>query len=126
MFNFDFTNGYVIIRIMCGLFLIPHALGKIQNRAGIAGFYEAARLHPIGLWINAAIAAEVVMAPCLILGILTMYAAAATAFFFLVATIATLRASKGKWLWNLGGCEYTVFWGVSSAVVAWAALHHLV
>ncbi|HTI67890.1 MAG TPA: DoxX family protein [Caulobacteraceae bacterium] len=119
MFNFDFdlSNGYVILRIICGAFFIPHAVGKIRDRAGITGFYQAARLHPVGLWINTAIAAELVMSTCLILGIFTQYAAAAATVFLVVAVLAVLRVSKGKWLWNLGGCEYPLFWAICCAIV---------
>jgi hypothetical protein len=26
--------------------------------------------------------------------------------------------SSGKWLWNIGGCEYPLFWAICCAVVA--------
>ena len=117
MFNFDLSNGYVILRIICGAFFIPHALAKIMNRQGIFGFYTAAGFKPEGLWINAAILAEVIMAPALILGVFTQYAAAAATFFLAVAVFATYRASKGRWLWNLGGVDYPLCWGICCALV---------
>ena len=118
MFNFDFSDGYVILRIICGLFFIPHIVAKLTQRAGIFGFYSAAGFKPEGLWINAAIAAELIMTPCLVLGIFTQYAAAAAAFFLVVACLATYRASKGRWMWNFGGIEYPLFWAICCVIVA--------
>src|SRR3982751_2424750 len=111
MFNFDLSNGYVILRIMCGFFFLPHALGKILDRPGITGFYNAARLHPAGLWINAAIVAELIMGPARILGVNPPYPPMSACFFLCVAVVALLRAKpKHFWLWNLAGIEYPVFW----------------
>ncbi len=50
--NFDLTNGLNIIRIVCGLFLFPHVLGKFAAgavSAGTAGFFAKAGFHPPGL-----------------------------------------------------------------------------
>jgi putative oxidoreductase len=36
----------------------------------------------------------------------------------LVAAWASWRVSKGKWMWNFGGAEYPLFWGICCFVVA--------
>src|SRR6185436_16391781 len=87
--NFDFTNGYVILRILCGLFLLPHLYAKSMNFNFMLGIYKEWRLEPPKAW--------------------------------LVATWAAWRNSKGKWLWNIGGCEYPFFWAIACIVVALAA-----
>lgn len=123
MFNFDLTNGYVLLRLVCGLFIVPHAIGKITARAAVRGFFEAAGLRPISAWVYTAMVTEWILAIGMVLGILTVYVAALTAVFMFVAAAANHRVCKGKWLWNLGGSEYPVFWGLCSAIVAWAAMH---
>lgn len=118
MFNFDFSDPIVPLRIMCGLFLIPHAWSKAFTRQGPIGFFTAAGLKPAEPFVLAALAAEVILAAALILGVYTRYAAIATAVFMACAAIAVLRVSKGRWLWNLGGAEFTIFWGACCLLVA--------
>src|SRR5260370_33686212 len=51
--NFDLTNGLNILRIICGLFLFPHVLGKFAAgtvSAATAGFFAKAGFHPPALW----------------------------------------------------------------------------
>ncbi len=126
MFNFDVTNGYVMLRIICGLFIIPHAIGKIRHHAGVSGFFETAGFKPVKAWVYAAMVIEWVVAICLILGVFTLAAAVLTALFMFVAAAANSKVQPGKWLWNLGGSEYPVFWGLCCAIVAWAAARGLV
>ena len=118
MFNFDLSNGYVVLRIICGLFLIPHGVAKITFRPGPLGFFTAAGYPNPGLFVNFGIVFEFVVGIALILGVYTEIAAWLTVAFMLVATASVFKVSKGKWLWNLGGCEYTLFWAICAAIVA--------
>jgi putative oxidoreductase len=61
---------------------------------------------------------EVVLATALIFGIFTVYAGWIAALHLLVATVAVYKVTDGKWLWNIGGCEYPLFWAICCAVVA--------
>ena len=61
---------------------------------------------------------EIVLTVWLIFGIYTVYVAAVSAIHLAVAAIAIFRVSGGKWLWNIGGAEYPVFWALCCAVVA--------
>jgi hypothetical protein len=36
----------------------------------------------------------------------------------LVAAAAIWKVSKGKWLWNIGGYEYCLFWAICCLIVA--------
>lgn len=121
MFNFDLSNGYVLLRIMCGVFMVPHALGKIRNLEAVSGFFEVAGFKPVKLWVYAAMAIEWVLAVALILGVSTMVAAVVTALFMFVAAAANHKVCKGKWLWNIGGSEYPIFWGLCCLIVAFHA-----
>jgi hypothetical protein len=38
--------------------------------------------------------------------------------FLCVAAWATWRYSGGKWLWQIGGYEYPLFWAICCVVVA--------
>lgn len=119
--NFDLTNGYNILRIMCGAFLIPHIASKFAAgavSAGTAGFFAKAGFHPPEIWVMIAAAAESIAAITLIFGICTRFAALGAVALLLFAVYA-LQVVKGfGWTWNTGGYEYPVFWAVTSAVVA--------
>ena len=61
---------------------------------------------------------EIVCAVGMVFAIYTRYVALLEAVFLFVAAWATWRHSKGKWLWQIGGVEYCLFWGICCIVVA--------
>ena len=116
--NFDLTDGYNILRIICGAFLLPHLYAKVSNLEFTRQIYKDWRLEPPNAWIYTAIVVEVICSIGLIFGIYTRYAAILCAIFLLVAVWAVWRQSGGKWLWNIGGYEYPLFWAICCIVVA--------
>jgi hypothetical protein len=34
------------------------------------------------------------------------------------AGLAAFKVSKGRWVWNLGGCEFHMFWAACCIIVA--------
>jgi len=117
MHNFDLTNGFNILRISCGAFFIPHIYAKFFVPEAL-GFWVAAKFKPPATWMYIACVIETALAIGLILGIYPRYVGALAAIHLAVATIAVYRVTGGKWLWNIGGCEYTLFWAICCAVVA--------
>jgi putative oxidoreductase len=115
--NFDLSDGFNILRIICGAFFIPHIVGKFFEPAAL-NFFIAAKFRPPAFWMYVSCAIEIVLAVGLIFGIYTVYAAALAAFHLAVAAVAVYRVSGGKWLWNIGGAEYCVFWALCCVVVA--------
>ena len=130
--NFDPTNGWNVLRIMCGAFMFPHVVGKFAAgglSAATIGFFAKAGFHPPEVWIYLADFSETLCGVCLVLGICTRYAALGATAVLGIAVYA-LQVVKGfGWTWNTGGYEYPVFWGIVSllvAVEAWksaAAMH---
>jgi len=117
-FHLDVTNGADVLRVVCGLFLLPHLVVKIRNQDFVKGFMEKAGLRPPLLWLYASFAVEIVASIGLILGIYTRPVAVLTGLFLLVASWASWRVSAGKWMWNFGGAEYPLFWSICCFVVA--------
>ena len=115
--NFNLLDEFNILRIACGAFFIPHAYAKIFVPEAL-GFFVAARFRPPAAWMYAAFAIESVLAICLIAGIFTRYAAWVAAIHLAVAAAAVYRVTGGKWLWNIGGYEYCLFWALCCVVVA--------
>jgi putative oxidoreductase len=115
--SFDLTNGLTILRIICGAFFIPHIYAKFFVPEAL-GFFVAAKFNPPKLWMYVACVIETFLAAGLILNIFTFYAAAIAALHLAVAAVAVHRVTGGKWLWNIGGSEYCVFWAICCVVVA--------
>ena len=115
--DFDLTNGWNILRIICGAFFIPHIYAKFFVPEAL-GFFVAAKFNPPQFWMYTAGVIETVLAVGLIFGIFTTYVAAIAALHLAVAAIAVHRLTGGKWLWNIGGSEYCVFWAICCAVTA--------
>jgi len=119
--NFDLTNGLNILRIICGLFLFPHVLGKFAAgtvSAATVGFFAKAGFHPPELWVYIAAISETAVGVALVLGIGTRFAALGACALLAIA-VYSLQVVKGfGWTWNTGGYEYPVFWAIVSLAVA--------
>jgi putative oxidoreductase len=107
-----------LLRLACGLFFLPHILAKIFNRPVTLGFFEAAGFRPAATAMAFALAIELAVAFAFIAGFRVDLAGWLGAAFLTVAALAVAKVSRGKWLWNLGGAEYCVFWAIACVVVA--------
>jgi putative oxidoreductase len=117
MNRLDPYNALDWLRLLCGGFLIPHAWAKVTS-PGPRQFFEAAGFPHPGVFMYGAFGIELLTAVLLILGIWRQEAAALAGVFLLVASVATLKVSKGKWLWMIGGCEYPLFWALCCFILA--------
>jgi len=120
--SFALTNEFNILRLICGLFFIPHIYAKFFVPEAL-GFFVAAKFKLPAFWMYTACVIETVLAIGLIFNIYTMYVAAIACIHLLVAAAAVWKVTGGKWLWNIGGYEYCVFWAISCLVVAMHAMH---
>ena len=117
MFNFDLSNGFVVLRIICGLFMLPNAVAKLRNPDASMGFFKSAGFPYPLMFVYFTIAFEITIGIALVFGIFASYAAGLTAAFMFVAAAGDYKVYK-TWLWTKGGCEYPLFWGICSLIVA--------
>lgn len=117
IFHFDPQNGIDWLRVLCGVFLLPHAWGKATS-PGPLGFFKAAGFPQPVTFMYLGLVFEVIAGLALIVGFWTQVFAWATAAFLLVATAASFKVSKGNWIWLGGGCEYPAFWAICCVIVA--------
>jgi putative oxidoreductase len=115
--SFDLTNEFNILRLICGLFFIPHIYAKFFVPEAL-GFFVAAKFKPPAAWMHTACVIETFLAIGLIFAIFPAYAGAIACLHLLVAGGAVWKVTKGKWLWNIGGYEYCLFWAICCLVVA--------
>lgn len=116
--SFDLTNEFNILRLICGLFLLPHLYAKASDLPFAYRLYEDNRLYPPKAWVFACMAIEIVCAIGMVFAIETRYVAALEAVFLVGAAFVVWRHSGGKWLWMTGGYEYCLFWAIVCGVVA--------
>jgi putative oxidoreductase len=114
--KFNFLNGIVILRLICGLFFVPHLYAKFFVPEAL-GFFVAAGFKPPAFYMYLACAIETVLAIGLIFDIYTPYVAAVAAIHLCVAGAAVYKVTN-KWLWNIGGFEYCLFWALSCVALA--------
>ena len=116
MQNFDLSNGVNILRLICGLFFIPHIVGKFTEPATL-NFFKAAKFNPPATWMYFAGTIETVLTIGLVFAIYTPYVAAIAAVHLFVAGAATWKVTK-IWIWVIGGIEYCVFWALACVALA--------
>ena len=112
-----FITGDTIVRLVAGTFLIPHVYAKLAG-TGTVGFFEAAGVKSPRLWMYLACGIEASVAASFLSNSYTRYFGLLGTVHLLIAGLAVYRVSKGKWLWNLGGVEYCVFWAACCLSVA--------
>ena len=111
MQNFDLTNEINILRLICGLFFIPHIYAKFYVPEAL-GFFVAAKFNLLKTWMYISCIIEVFIAIGLIFAIYPFIAGALGCVHLLIASAAVRKVTKGKWLWNIGGYEYCLFWAI--------------
>ncbi len=116
--NFDLSNGFVLLRLLIAVFLIPHVIGKVKHKGPVTGFFDTVGFRPAPVFVMVAMVFEIVATIALVIGFQTQIVAAALAVFMFVAAAANHKMCKGKWLWNIGGSEYPIFWGLCAVIVA--------
>lgn len=113
----DVRDTMDLLRILCGLFFIPHVAGKLFEPAAL-GFFQAAGFKPPKFWMYTAGIVEAALTVLLVFGLFSPWAAVVATVHLCIVAGAIYRVSHGKWLWNIGGNEYAVFWALCCALVA--------
>jgi putative oxidoreductase len=116
--DFDLTNPIVVIRLMAGLLYVPHTLFKITGFAGSLAAFGAMGFQPPLFWVSLAILVEAICAVGLTFNFYTRYVGLMSAGTMVLAAYGTFMTKGVHWMWNFGGVEYIVFWGIASLAVA--------
>jgi putative oxidoreductase len=106
-----------VLRMLVGLFYLPHVLSKIVGFAGTVVFFGRAGFQPPEVFVVFSGILELAVGVALLLGVFTKYAALLSAGLMVVAAGAIMIGNGVGWYWNKAGVEYLVFWVVASLVV---------
>ena len=120
MLRIQDVTALMLLRMLCGLFFIPHAIGKFTAREAALAFFHAAGFRPATVFRFIALAIEIALIALLLGGLWVRPVAAVAAVYLLIATAAVVKVQR-QWLWQLGGCEYALFWGLCCVLVAASA-----
>jgi putative oxidoreductase len=108
------------LRVLCGLWFIPHILGKLQNfEAAAANTFTKAGFRPPRFFVATTIVLELAAAAGLTLGILPKVAAACAVVVLLGAGYAVVKINGANWRWQKQGPEYMVFWSAACVLSTW-------
>ena len=120
--DFDISNPINVVRLMAGLFYIPHVLFKVTAFSGSLVAFQKMGFEPPLAWVSLAILTEALCAVGLTLNLYTRYVGLMSTGTMAFAAYGTFATKGVHWMWNFGGVEYIVFWGIASlalAVNAW-------
>lgn len=106
----------LVLRIVCGIWFLPHAMGKLQH-AGLASLtFEKAGFKPGKPFLYATVAAECCAMIGLVTGFNTEFAAALAVLVLGGAAFAVLRINGWNWRWQKQGPEFILFWAVCCVI----------
>lgn len=111
----DHAHVLEAFRILCGLWFLPHIVGKLRNLGPAAGTFERAGLKPGAFFVRFTIALELVACASLVTGIFAPVGAALAVVVLLGAAWAVLRINGWNWRWQRQGPEYMLFWAAACA-----------
>jgi len=112
--------AYPIIRVVTGLFLMPHGAQKLfglwgGNIQGTAGFFTKIGLEPALSLAYLAGAMEFFGGFLLLIGLWTRIWAAGLVIFMAVA-VTQVHLANG-FFWTKGGYEYPLMWGLLALAI---------
>jgi putative oxidoreductase len=110
--NISSNDSLELIRILCGIWLVPHLLGKIRNVKLAAPTFEKVGLRPGRVVVILTIVLELIAGVGLVFGIYEETAGVLLVVVMLGASYAVLCLSGANWRWHKHGPEYMIVWAI--------------
>jgi putative oxidoreductase len=109
----DFVlDARTAVRVICGLFFLPHTIAKLRNIGGAAVLFDKVGFRPPRFFVVLTTLLEVIAAFGLISGLYPRLAALVAALVLIGAAYAIGRAHTLMWRWQHPGIEYMLFWAI--------------
>lgn len=105
-------DALAVLRIMSGIWFIPHCIGKIRNIGPASQTFAKAGLQPAKAFVILTIILELIAGAGLVLGMYAQFAAALAVVVLLGASYAVIKINGFNWRWQKQGPEFMVFWAV--------------
>jgi putative oxidoreductase len=112
------VDARTAVRILCGLFLLPHTYAKLTNITKASQLFDRVGFRPARPFVVFTAFMELVAAASLISGYHPEVGAAIAAVVLVGASYAIARNHGLKWRWQHPGIEYMFFWALISLSAA--------
>jgi putative oxidoreductase len=112
MFSPELVDAKTAIRIVCGLFFVPHTIAKLRNVARASLLFDKVGLRPPRFFVLLTIALEITASIGFISGRYPRMAAVLATIVLIGAAYAIARAHTMMWRWQHPGIEYMLFWAI--------------
>ncbi|NSL21210.1 DoxX family protein [Agrobacterium tumefaciens] len=106
------------LRILCGIWFIPHLIGKGLHYDKAALTFAAVGFKPGKLFVGVTMAMEAAAAIGMAFSIYPRIAGVLGAFVLFGAGYAVVRINGFNWRWQKMGPEYPVFWALICLLTA--------
>jgi putative oxidoreductase len=110
-------DGRTAVRILCGLFLLPHTYAKLTNIARASQLFHSVGFRPARPFVVLTALLELAAAAMLISGFYPQVGAVVATAVLVGASYAIATTHGLKWRWQHPGIEYMLFWAVVSLCV---------
>lgn len=114
--TFASLHGMDALRILCGIWFLPHIVGKTMNYTKAAGTFEAAGFRPGTFFVGFTIGMEIIASVSLVFGIAPKIGALFALLVLAGAAYAVVKINGFHWRWQKMGPEFPVFWALACAV----------
>lgn len=105
-----------MLRIVCGLWFLPHAVLKVKNAGLAQQTFANVGLRPGAAFLTLTVILEVIAAAGLVFNIMPRIAAGLAIVVLMGASYAVLRMHGWNWRWNKSGPEFMIFWSIACAI----------
>ena len=106
------VDARTAVRVVCGLFFLPHTIAKLRNIERASGFFDKAGFRPPRFFVVLTAFLEVIAAFGLISGLHPRIGATIAAGILITAAYSIARVHALKWRWQHPGIEYMLFWAI--------------
>ena len=107
------ADPLALLRILCGIWFLPHCIGKVRNVGPASGTFEKAGFKPGAFFVYLTVALEIVAGIGLAFNIAPRMAAGLAVVVLVGASYAVLRINGLNWRWQKQGPEFMAFWAIA-------------
>ena len=100
------------LQIICGVWFIPHVVGKIRHAKQAVKNFESFGFVPGQVFVPLAIGLEILAFLGLAFGIQPHLASLCATAVLLGAAGGVVRGKGWNWRWQFLGPEYLIFWAI--------------
>jgi len=104
------------LRVLCGIWFLPHCIGKVRNIGPASLTFEKAGFRPPRTFVIVTVVMEIVACIGLVTGAFDVAAAALALLVLAGAGYAVVKINGFNWRWQRQGAEFMAFWACACVI----------